>query len=230
METKIKVNLKIISRPLAVLLAIVLLMTNLAIFSASANGETFTLKVGETRTISTRSRDLVSGGYITILYDTFYWSSNDPNIQVISSYGSTCTIKAVRPTTFSSGAIIEGRYQYQQINPITNIPYIINSSVYFKIVTEGTDGSDSSNDTFGDTDTTETDSSTTRPATPSGKILGDADNDGEINVKDATYIQLYLANLLSKNEINLSVCDVDNDGEINVKDATYIQLQLANLI
>ncbi|MCH5301049.1 MAG: hypothetical protein J1E56_07000 [Ruminococcus sp.] len=75
--------------------------------------------------------------------------------------------------------------------------------------------------------------STDPPATdytnPS-KLLGDADGDGEVNVKDATYIQLYLANLLGDNYIDLTVCDIDSDGDINVKDVTYIQLQIANLL
>lgn len=58
-------------------------------------------------------------------------------------------------------------------------------------------------------------------------ILGDADGDGEMNVKDATHIQMYLASYISADEIDLSVCDVDGDGEINVKDATRIQMILA---
>lgn len=65
---------------------------------------------------------------------------------------------------------------------------------------------------------------------PSQKIAGDADGDGELNIKDATYIQLYLADLLDETEIDLSVCDMDNDGYINVKDVTYIQLRIANLL
>ncbi len=78
---------------------------------------------------------------------------------------------------------------------------------------------------------TEPTTSSTEPTTePDISHLGDADGDGEVTVKDVTYIQLYLANLLSEDSIDLSVCDVDNDGEINVKDATYIQLRLANLL
>lgn len=70
----------------------------------------------------------------------------------------------------------------------------------------------------------------TETTQPPQKLIGDADGDGEVTVKDVTYIQLYLANLLSEDNIDLTVCDVDNDGEINVKDATYIQLQIANLL
>ncbi len=76
---------------------------------------------------------------------------------------------------------------------------------------------------------TETDPPITNPTNPSSKILGDADNDGKVTVKDATYIQLYLAKLLGENMIDLTVCDVDNDGNTKVKDVTYIQLFCANL-
>lgn len=55
-------------------------------------------------------------------------------------------------------------------------------------------------------------------------ILGDVDGDGELNVKDATAIQMYLAGY---SEINLDVADYDGDGDVNVKDATAIQMTLA---
>ena len=59
---------------------------------------------------------------------------------------------------------------------------------------------------------------------------GDVDGDGELTIKDATYIQLYLANLIGEDELNLDVADFDNDGDINVKDVTFIQMKLANLL
>lgn len=69
----------------------------------------------------------------------------------------------------------------------------------------------------------------TDPTVPYG-LLGDADGDGEVNVKDATYIQLYLAKLLGENYIDLTVCDIDKDEDINVRDVTYLQLKIANLL
>lgn len=61
-------------------------------------------------------------------------------------------------------------------------------------------------------------------------LIGDVDFDGNINVKDATIIQLYLANYNTLNEKELIASDVDNNGIVDVKDATYIQLYLANLL
>ena len=61
-------------------------------------------------------------------------------------------------------------------------------------------------------------------------VIGDADKDGKLTVKDATMIQIYLAGLLADiNQIDLQAAEVDNDGKLTVKDATIIQLILAGL-
>lgn len=57
-------------------------------------------------------------------------------------------------------------------------------------------------------------------------ILGDCDLDGDVNVKDATKIQLALANF--DTIPYYSRADVNNDFSINIKDATMIQLYCAN--
>ncbi|MCH5300787.1 MAG: alpha-amylase [Ruminococcus sp.] len=61
------------------------------------------------------------------------------------------------------------------------------------------------------------------------QLIGDVDLDNDINVKDATLIQLYAANLNTLDETQLIAADVDNSGNVDVKDATYIQLYCANL-
>lgn len=61
------------------------------------------------------------------------------------------------------------------------------------------------------------------------QLIGDVDLDNDINVKDATLIQLYAANLNTLDEAQLIAADVDNSGNVDVKDATYIQLYCANL-
>lgn len=61
-------------------------------------------------------------------------------------------------------------------------------------------------------------------------LVGDVDFDGDINVKDATLIQLYIANLSTfSNNTALDAADVDNSLDVDVKDATYIQLYCANM-
>ena len=62
-------------------------------------------------------------------------------------------------------------------------------------------------------------------------ICGDADGDGKVTVKDATFIQRYLVNLDSG--IDLAVItrngDVDGDGKVTIIDAALIQRKLVGL-
>ena len=62
-----------------------------------------------------------------------------------------------------------------------------------------------------------------------GKLLGDANGNGEVNVKDATTVQKASAKLIALDE-NAKLCsDVNSDGKVNVKDATAIQKYLAKI-
>lgn len=58
---------------------------------------------------------------------------------------------------------------------------------------------------------------------------GDANCDGNINIKDATYIQKSLAKVVEASTLSTIVSDVNQDGSVTIKDATAIQKQLANL-
>lgn len=60
-------------------------------------------------------------------------------------------------------------------------------------------------------------------------IRGDVNGDGEVNVTDATYIQLYLANYYRMSESSLKCADSDKDNFITITDATFIQLAIAGL-
>lgn len=73
---------------------------------------------------------------------------------------------------------------------------------------------------------------TIKPTTPpDGKfILGDANLDNSVNIKDATAIQKHIAQLeLIAEDTALTCADADLDGEINIKDATAIQKYAAQL-
>lgn len=59
-------------------------------------------------------------------------------------------------------------------------------------------------------------------------ILGDADNDGNVNIIDASYIQKWIANI-PLDTFNLLAADTDEDGDITIIDASYIQKWLANI-
>lgn len=58
-------------------------------------------------------------------------------------------------------------------------------------------------------------------------LVGDVNGDGQVNIKDATYIQKVVAKLREEPENYLLTADVNSDNNVSVKDATVIQLYLA---
>ncbi len=61
-------------------------------------------------------------------------------------------------------------------------------------------------------------------------LRGDANGDGKISIKDATWIQQYQAGLRKLESKGLKAADADCDGVITVKDATKVQKYLAYII
>ena len=59
-------------------------------------------------------------------------------------------------------------------------------------------------------------------------IIGDADCDTEVSIADVTYIQEYVAGIITE-EVNV-LADVNGNGKIDIRDATYIQMYLAKVI
>ncbi len=60
--------------------------------------------------------------------------------------------------------------------------------------------------------------------------VGDVNQDKEINVKDATELQKYLACMVRKWYISYDgICDLNDDGKINIRDVTAIQKSLAKI-
>ena len=62
------------------------------------------------------------------------------------------------------------------------------------------------------------------------KLVGDADNDGEISILDATAIGLHLASLDELSEEEQLLSDIDFDSKVSILDATKIQRKLADYI
>lgn len=60
--------------------------------------------------------------------------------------------------------------------------------------------------------------------------VGDADENGKINIKDATLVQKFVAGLLDLSGQAQKLADVDANGKVNVKDATLIQKFVAGLV
>jgi len=62
------------------------------------------------------------------------------------------------------------------------------------------------------------------------RLVGDTTADGKVNIRDATYIQKGLADLLKFSSTDLEAADVNDDLKVSVKDATHIQKKLAGII
>ena len=59
------------------------------------------------------------------------------------------------------------------------------------------------------------------------KIYGDADGDNIINIKDATFIQKFIAQIESEDKFYKEMADCDIDENVTIKDATAIQKYIA---
>ncbi len=60
-------------------------------------------------------------------------------------------------------------------------------------------------------------------------LMGDADCDGVVNIRDATAIQKHVADIITLTEQGQINAEVDGSGILNVKDATYIQKTIAGI-
>ena len=60
--------------------------------------------------------------------------------------------------------------------------------------------------------------------------LGDVDLNGNIEIVDATRIQLYLAEFVTLSQKQLAVADTNHNSKIDILDATRIQMLLAEFI
>ena len=61
-------------------------------------------------------------------------------------------------------------------------------------------------------------------------ILGDANFEGSVDVRDVTALQKYKAGLTKLTKTGIRAADVTGDGEVSVRDATQVQRYLANII
>ncbi len=59
--------------------------------------------------------------------------------------------------------------------------------------------------------------------------IGNANGDGELNIKDATTVQKHLAGINTEKVLHEPVMDMNCDEQINIKDATAIQKKLADI-
>lgn len=70
-------------------------------------------------------------------------------------------------------------------------------------------------------------------AIPAPCYVGDANGNGRVDIKDATYIQKYVAKMLDSDPYTglyaKFMADINADGEITIQDATLIQKSLARI-
>lgn len=72
----------------------------------------------------------------------------------------------------------------------------------------------------------------TEPTSPNTNplfMLGDVNEDGKLNIRDATLIQKYLAKMATADDLSLLAADFNLDSRINIKDATGIQKKIVGL-
>lgn len=89
------------------------------------------------------------------------------------------------------------------------------------------DETEPSEDTGATTYTAEPQTHPTEIITEVAGIIGDANGDFKISIKDATVIQKFIANMSVGFEVNTEISDANRDAKVNIKDATLIQKYLA---
>lgn len=67
------------------------------------------------------------------------------------------------------------------------------------------------------------------PPEPREFILGDANGDGIISVKDVTAIQRHVSELEFLTDLKLLAADIDGNGTVEIKEATYLQQYLIEM-
>lgn len=95
--------------------------------------------------------------------------------------------------------------------------------------TTSTDPSESTTPSEGTSDAPIVIPGTSSSAPEAAYMLGDADGNGKVNVKDATLIQKHAAKITEIPEEDFDAADVNADGKLNVKDATAIQKYVAKI-
>lgn len=198
---------------------------NIAIIERDNSGVVLVNCKGTTSTVSVPMQNLADGTYIDQMTGNEFVCSNGT---LTGSIGSTGVAVVYNPETPVVGASVETgtRFTTDSItvdivaNAADDAAYSVNGGEYVPF-------------TGKKTLTIEPGSSTDMPAIIG--ILGDADGNDKVNVKDATTIQKHCASLVTMTDeqcvLANATSDVNAEGlpVINVKDATAIQKHLAGI-
>ncbi len=134
---------------------------------------------------------------------------NVPYYTKTASYKFTPTALGAYTVTVSvqnsDNDLAERSYTYQSVNEVTEEPSETPSEL-------------------------PTDAPTDGPTVKPGDYLkGDANEDGEVTVIDATLVQQFVAQIVTLGDLNFDNSDVDGDKDLSVMDATLIQRFVAKL-
>lgn len=116
--------------------------------------------------------------------------------------------------------LVESRVPAEPTYPNTEIPTTTAPTSKPENTTESTMATEP-------TETTVSTNPTTTPSTEPSFSLGDVNQDGKINIRDATTIQKYIAKMIDLSEDSIALADFDQNSKVNVKDATAIQKHIA---
>jgi|GEM_PF-1520165 len=61
-------------------------------------------------------------------------------------------------------------------------------------------------------------------------LIGDANGDGDVNMKDVLLCRRFIAGLASDSSLNFACADTDGDGDITMRDVFYIRRYIAGII
>ncbi|MCQ2405445.1 MAG: dockerin type I domain-containing protein, partial [Clostridia bacterium] len=153
----------------------------------------------------------------------------DPNLGLFFAENSLTAISAMEDTSVVVTVLEEGT---EPTEPTTESTEPIVDPTGTEPTTESTEpivdptGTEPSESTPSQSETTPSESKT-EPSQPS-VILGDANGDGAVNMKDVLNARKYLAGI--DTEIDMVAADVNCDGAVNMKDVLQLRKFLAGLI
>ncbi|MGN0504632.1 MAG: alpha-amylase family glycosyl hydrolase [Ruminococcus sp.] len=155
---------------------------------------------------------------------------NDTVVCVVGANNNT-SITITLNGAFKDGVTVKNTYTGDTAQ-VSGGKVTFNSGAHGTILIEQVAGDIPTVPTTAPTTPTKPTTAPTKPTTPIDTeyvLLGDADLNDEVNIKDATAVQKATAGVEKLTEKETFAADVNKDEEVNVKDATAIQKHIANI-
>lgn len=190
---------------------------NIAVIERADSGVVLVNCKGNTANVDIAVKNIADGTYTDQMSGATFTVANG---KLTGSIGSTGVAVIYNPETPVLAASVEGGK-------------FTTDTITVDIVANGTDNAtyyvnDSENVAFTGKETIEV-KFEKEPSYRLIGVMGDADGNEVVNVKDATLIQKATAGLETLDETQNALADVDKNNNVNVKDATAIQKHVAGL-